>query len=56
MLDLAPHLDRQGPAFGKVVKGMEFVDKTKKGDGPNGAVQILIKLSALDQKNKLNAT
>ena len=34
----APHLDRQYTVFGKVVKGMEFVDKIKKDDGPNGSV------------------
>ena len=34
----APHLDRQYSAFGKVTKGMEFVDKIKKGSGPNGSV------------------
>ena len=37
-LEAAPHLDRQYSVFGKVVKGMEFVDKIKKGDGPNGSV------------------
>lgn len=31
----APHLDRQYTAFGKVIKGMEFVDKIKKGDPRN---------------------
>ncbi len=36
--EAAPHLDRNYSAFGKVVKGMEFIDKIKKGDGPNGAV------------------
>ena len=36
--DSAPHLDRQYSAFGKVVKGMEYVDKIKKGDGSNGSV------------------
>jgi len=36
--DSAPHLDGQYTVFGKVVKGMEFVDKIKKGDGPNGSV------------------
>ncbi|SVC12461.1 uncharacterized protein METZ01_LOCUS265315, partial [marine metagenome] len=34
----APHLDRQYTVFGKVVKGMEFVDLIKKGTGPNGEV------------------
>ena len=37
-LEDAPHLDRQYSVFGQVVKGMEFVDKIKKGDGPNGSV------------------
>tara|TARA_A100001011_G_C14259911_1_gene821892 strand:- start:1121 stop:1663 length:543 start_codon:yes stop_codon:yes gene_type:complete len=35
----APHLDRQYSVFGKVIKGMEFVDMIKKGDGPNGSVK-----------------
>ena len=35
----APHLDRQYTVFGKVIKGMEFIDKIKKGDGPNGSVE-----------------
>ena len=34
----APHLDRNYTVFGKVIKGMEFVDLIKKGDGPNGQV------------------
>ena len=34
----APFLDRQYTVFGKVIEGMEFVDKIKKGDGPNGSV------------------
>ncbi len=39
MLADAPHLDGQYTAFGKVVKGMEFVDKIKKGDrNNNGSV------------------
>ena len=36
--DSAPHLDRQYSAFGRVIKGMEFIDQVKKGDGPNGSV------------------
>ena len=35
----SPHLDRNYTVFGKVVKGMEFVDKIKKGSGPNGSVE-----------------
>ena len=34
----APHLDRQYSAFGKVIKGMEFIDQIKKGDPSTGAV------------------
>ena len=34
----APHLDRQYSAFGKVIKGMEFIDKIKKGDPSSGTV------------------
>ena len=34
----ASYLDRNYTVFGKVIKGMEFVDKIKKGDGPNGSV------------------
>ena len=35
----APFLDRQYTVFGKVVEGMEFVDKIKRGDeNQNGAV------------------
>ena len=37
-LESSPHLDRQYTAFGKVRKGMEFIDKIKKGDGANGSV------------------
>ena len=37
-LEASPHLDRQYTAFGKVTKGMEFIDKIKKGDGANGSV------------------
>ena len=34
----ASHLDRSYTVFGKVIKGMEFVEKIKRGDGPNGSV------------------
>ena len=34
----APFLDRQYTVFGKVIKGMEFVDLIKKGQGQNGSV------------------
>ena len=37
--DQAPHLDRQYSAFGKVVKGMEFIDMIKRGDGQSGQVK-----------------
>ena len=34
----APFLDRNYTVFGKVIEGMELIDKIKKGDGPNGSV------------------
>ena len=34
----APFLDRNYTVFGKVIEGMEHVDKIKRGDGPNGSV------------------
>ena len=34
----APHLDRQYTVFGKVVEGMEYIDKIKLGKGSNGLV------------------
>tara|TARA_Y100000590_G_scaffold288082_1_gene324366 strand:+ start:191 stop:751 length:561 start_codon:yes stop_codon:yes gene_type:complete len=34
----APFLDRQYTVFGKVIEGMEHVEKIKRGDGQNGAV------------------
>jgi len=36
--DSHPHLDRNYTAFGKVVSGMEFVDKIKKGAPGSGVV------------------
>ena len=46
----APHLDRQYTVFGKVIKGMEFIDKIKKGDGPNGSVKNPDKIISLKSK------
>tara|TARA_B100002052_G_C15801431_1_gene561294 strand:- start:339 stop:893 length:555 start_codon:yes stop_codon:yes gene_type:complete len=46
----APHLDRQYSAFGKVVKGMEFIDKIKKGDPNSGAVTEPDKILSLKSK------
>ena len=43
----APHLDRQYTVFGKVIKGMEFVDLIKKGEGSNGAVENPDKIISL---------
>ena len=38
--EAAPFLDRQYTVFGKVISGMEFVDKIKRGDSNNnGAVK-----------------
>lgn len=37
--DACPWLDGQYTVWGKVVKGMEFVDKIKKGTGGNGEVK-----------------
>jgi len=34
----APFLDRQYTVFGKVIEGMEYVDKIKRGKGSNGSV------------------
>ena len=45
----APHLDRQYTVFGKVIKGMEFIDLIKKGTGSNGEVaepDMIISLTA----------
>jgi cyclophilin family peptidyl-prolyl cis-trans isomerase len=37
--DSHPHLDRKYTAFGRVVSGMEFVDKIKKGAPGSGVVE-----------------
>jgi len=43
----APHLDRQYTVFGKVVKGMEFVDLIKRGEGSDGKVNNPDKIISL---------
>ena len=48
--DSAPHLDRQYSVFGKVIKGMEFVDMIKKGEGANGSVDNPDKIISLRSK------
>ncbi len=45
--DDAPHLDRQYSVFGKVIEGMEFVDKIKRGDGSSGSVSDPDKIISL---------
>lgn len=50
VFESAPHLDRNYTAFGKVIKGMEFVDKIKKGDGANGSVEDPDKIISLRPK------
>ena len=49
-LESAPHLDRQYSAFGKVIKGMEFVDMIKKGDPNSGSVPNPDKIISLKSK------
>jgi cyclophilin family peptidyl-prolyl cis-trans isomerase len=49
-LEAAPHLDRQYSAFGKVLKGMEFVDMIKKGDPNSGSVPDPDKILSLKSK------
>ena len=46
----APHLDRNYSAFGKVINGMEFVDKIKRGAGSGGSVDDPDKIISLRQK------
>ena len=48
--DSAPHLDRQYSVFGKVIKGMEFVDQIKKGDPRSGTVSNPDKIISLKTK------
>ena len=46
----APHLDRQYSVFGKVIKGMEFVDQIKRGQGSNGEVSAPDKIISMTAK------
>jgi len=46
----AAFLDRQYTVFGKVIKGMEFVDLIKKGTGSNGEVSDPDKIISLTAK------
>ena len=48
--DSAPHLDRQYSAFGKVIKGMEFVDMIKKGEPNSGSVANPDKIISIKTK------
>jgi len=50
VFESAPHLDRGYTAFGKVIKGMELIDKIKRGDGPNGATDDPDKIISLRPK------
>jgi len=46
----APHLDRNYTVFGKVTKGIEFVDKIKRGNGGNGSVSDPDKIISFKSK------
>ena len=46
----SPFLDRQYTVFGKVIKGMEFVDLIKRGEGSNGEVAKPDKIISLTVK------
>ena len=48
--DSAPHFDRQYSAFGKVIKGVEFIDLLKKGDPNSGSVTDPDKIISLRSK------
>ena len=48
--DSAPHLDRQYTAFGKVIKGMEYIDMIKKGEPNSGSVANPDKIISLKSK------
>ena len=46
----APFLDRQYTVFGKIVKGMEFVDLIKRGESSDGGVSKPDKIISLAAK------
>ncbi len=48
----APHLDRSYTVFGKVIKGMEFIDLIQKGEGSNGEVKKPDKIVSLSAEAK----
>ena len=50
MLEDGPHLNSQYTVFGKVLKGMEIIDKIKKGNPNTGAVQNPDKIISLKSK------
>jgi len=50
VFESAPHLDRSYTAFGKVIKGMELVDKIKRGEGQSGSVVDPDKIISLRSK------
>ena len=50
VFESSPHLDRSYSAFGKVIKGMELIDKIKKGEGSGGAVEDPDKIISLRSK------
>ena len=50
VFESAPHLDRGYSAFGKVIKGMDLIDKLKKGEGANGSVSNPDKIISLRSK------
>jgi len=46
----SPHLDRNYTVFGRIIKGMEFVDLIKKGEGSDGRVSKPDKIISLSEK------
>jgi len=48
--EAASHLDRNYTVFGKVIKGMEFVDQIKRGEGSNGEVSDPDKIISLSEE------